>query len=65
MAFQAFLQGKYWEADVSYPMDFDSPWSLPMCAEGCWPDDIDNHANDMHEAVVAEMMEKIKCLQAK
>lgn len=55
MAFEAVLEGDYWEADVSKEVPFkskkdicaESPEELPKCA--------DLVANEMHEAVVAEI----------
>lgn len=52
MAFHAEYDGRYWDADVTRQVDFDSPW---MIAES----DADDRANDMHEAVVAELTAKI------
>lgn len=63
MAFEAVKLGLYWDADVSKPISFESDW-------GIWgetfkdvmrqyPNGVDNAANDMHEAVVKELMGKI------
>lgn len=63
MAFEAEHEGGYWEADTSNQIYFDSQWGL--FAES-WKQllakypDVDNAANDMHEKVVDELMEKIK-----
>lgn len=54
-AFEAELDRGYWEGDVSKPIYFDSGWQISHCE---W--NADGEANDMHEAVVAELMEKIK-----
>lgn len=65
MAFKAGEENGYIDADVSKQIYFDSDW-------GIWGetwDEIfeecnhvpDNAANDMHERVVAELIEKIKC----
>ena len=56
MAFRAKKEGQYWDADVTKQISFDSEWAI--CSEEGWkklPDDADNKANDMHEAVVAEL----------
>jgi hypothetical protein len=52
MAFAAEYNGRYWDAKVSREVDFDSQWSI---AE---PDG-DDKANDMHEAVVEELSNKM------
>ena len=60
MCFHAkFCGGKYWDADVSREIYFDSNWSLNN------PDDDDNIINDMHETVVNEITEKISLGQIK
>lgn len=52
MAFWAMKDGQYWDADVSKEYSFDSPWTL---------DSLDDQvANDMHEAVVEEIMLKLE-----
>jgi hypothetical protein len=52
MAFAASNQGGYWDADVGNEVDFSSPWALPYYDTPT----VDNDANDMHEAVVAELI---------
>jgi len=52
MAFKAKKEGIYWEADVRKPVDFDSRWESSIT-------DDDNKLNDMHEAVVTELLLKI------
>jgi hypothetical protein len=47
--------GEYKDADVSNEVAFDSKWSLKWHKDGY----IDNEANDMHEAVVKELTEKL------
>lgn len=47
-AFHAKHDGRYWDADVSREMYFESPWSVSKL-------DADDIANDQHEAVVAEI----------
>lgn len=48
--------GEYKDADVSREIFFESKWALK------WTKDlfIDNKANDMHEAVVKELTEKLE-----
>lgn len=53
MAFHAKFEDPYWEADVSREVSFDSNWALGK-------DVNDNDVNDMHEAVVKEITEKLK-----
>jgi len=53
MAFHAVFEYPYWDADVSREVGFDSNWSLGK-------DVNDNDVNDMHEAVVNEITEKLK-----
>lgn len=54
MAFRAKLDGPYWDADVQQEIHFESKWSIDHCKPGA-----DNEANDMHEAVVAELTERL------
>jgi len=44
---------RYHDADVNREVYFDSPWSISVV-------DADDKANDMHEAVVAEISTKLK-----
>tara|TARA_B100001964_G_C13968663_1_gene480896 strand:+ start:119 stop:484 length:366 start_codon:yes stop_codon:yes gene_type:complete len=54
MAFKANLKDKkYYDADVSQPIQFNSNWTIDNI-------DDDNQANDMHEKVVKELMTTIK-----
>lgn len=55
MAFEGKLEGEYWEADVGQQLSFESPWAI--CADSAdeLSDYVDNDADKMHEAVVAEM----------
>ena len=52
MAFMAQWDGRYWDADVSRQVGFDSPWAISE-------PDADDRANDMHEAVVNELVHKL------
>jgi hypothetical protein len=52
MAFHAEYDGRYWDANVSREVEFDSPWSIAEL-------DADDKANDMHEAVVEEISNKM------
>lgn len=45
----------YLDANVSEPIDFDSEWAIDHIDFGT-----DQEANDMHDAVVMELVEKIK-----
>lgn len=59
MVFGAHKEGEYTEANVSDERSFESEWAI--CADS-WkelPDDVDNKANDQHEAVVAEFAKAI------
>ena len=47
--------GEYKDIDVQRQIWFDSPWALKWHKDGY----IDNEANDMHEAVVKELTEKL------
>ena len=56
MAFRAKKEGPYWDADVSKQISFESEWAI--CSEKGFkalPDDADNLADRMHEAVVREL----------
>lgn len=59
MAFTAREEGPYVEIDVSGQLSFDSEWAI--CAESPenLPADVDNQADKMHEAVVAEFHAKL------
>jgi hypothetical protein len=50
MAFWAKKEGAYWDADVQKQVDFDANWRIEKIT-----DDSDNKANEMHDAVVAEL----------
>lgn len=52
MAFHASNDWRYYDADVSRQINFDSPWAIAEL-------DADDKANDMHEKVVEEITEKL------
>lgn len=56
MAFNAKQEGPYFEADVSEQLSFESEWAICADSPEGLPDDVDNRADQMHEAVVAELM---------
>jgi len=60
MAFEAHKDGEYWEASVSNELSFESEWSI--CADSVdeLPDDVDNKANDMHDAIVSELAQAMR-----
>jgi len=53
MVFHAKHDGRYWDADVSREVSFDSPWAVNKV-------DGDDIANDQHEVVVAELSNKLE-----
>lgn len=54
MAFHAHLEAdRYWDANVDREISFNSPWVIGEV-------DADDKANDMHEAVVAEITEGLE-----
>jgi hypothetical protein len=53
MAFHAHrVDDRYWDADVSRQIFFDSPWAIGEI-------DADDKANDMHDNVVFEIIDKL------
>jgi len=54
MAFPAEKDGPYWEAVPCDQIKFESPWCIDHHREGS-----DLQADDMHEAVVAELSKKL------
>lgn len=44
---------RYYDADVSREVSFDSPWAISEL-------DADDKANDMHDTVVNELVDKLK-----
>lgn len=59
MAFGAMKEGMYIEADVRDERSFSSEWAICTDIPSYLPDDVDNHADAMHEAVVAEFMNRM------
>ena len=55
MAFEAQKNGIYWDANIEKDIDFDSNWALDECNINS-----DLKANEMHDKVVEELIEKIK-----
>ena len=55
MAFEAKKNGIYWDADVEKQIFFENDWALNECNFNS-----DQKANEMHENVVEELIEKIK-----
>ena len=53
MAFHAANDGRYWDADVSRQISFESNWAISEV-------DADDRANDMHEEVVEEITAKLQ-----
>jgi len=52
MAFHAKHDGRYWDADVGREVEFDAEWAIAKV-------DADDQANDMHEAVVDELADRM------
>lgn len=63
MAFKAQKNGPCWDADPAFKegqkIHFDAPWWTSARAPKDLSRDVDNHANDMHEAVVKEITQKL------
>jgi len=59
MVFLAEKEGPYIDIAVTKELKFDSPWSINAKKWQDLPDDVDNKANNIHEAVVAEMTGKL------
>ena len=53
MAFHAKYDGRYWDADVQREVSFESPWRVDTA-------DADDIADDQHEAVVSEFMQRME-----
>jgi hypothetical protein len=52
MAFHAAYDGRYWDADVTREVLFESPWMVREV-------EADDIANDQHDAVVSEIEQRI------
>jgi hypothetical protein len=65
MAFPAIEEGAYIEADTSNELRFDSEWQICADSVDDLPYDIDNKANEMHEAVVKEFTASMIAQQEK
>lgn len=59
MAFEAKKDGPYLEIDVEKQISFESEWSISADDYKELPKDVDNKANEMHEAVVNEISKKM------
>jgi len=55
MAFYAAYEDPYWEADIGRQVDFDSRWSIGEITRSS-----DKDADEMHEAVVTEISQRMK-----
>lgn len=55
MAFKAKKDGPYWEADVNEQLSFENKWAICADSSDALPNDVDNLADQMHEAVVSEL----------
>lgn len=55
MAFKGKYEKPYWEADIYKRVQFSSPWCVATCSRGS-----DLEANEMHETVVKELMNKLR-----
>ena len=55
MAFHAEFSGHYWDAEVSREIQVNSNTAIPELYHG-----VDNDANEMHEAAVKEIAEKLE-----
>ena len=60
MAFEAKKKGPYFDADVSEQLSFENEWAI--CADSIdeLPDDVDNRADEMHEAIVSELTARLE-----
>ena len=59
MAFHAKQEGIYWDIDSSHTVEFDAEWCVaPKGKKLIQPED-DMRANEMHEAVVSEIMQAL------
>lgn len=57
MAFEAKFEDPYWEADVLKEVPFESKWALSTLER-----ETDKEADEMHEAVVDEIIKKLSSI---
>lgn len=60
MAFKAKKEGAYWDADVTKEVYFDSKWGIRETEMKQHKHDADNIADEMHDNVVEEIVNRIK-----
>jgi len=56
-AFHAVFDGRYWDADFSREISFESPWCISEVDEDIRA--ANDRANDQHEAVVSEISARL------
>lgn len=61
MVFYAHQEGEYIEADVSRQLYPDQDWGIWADTYDELPNDVDNVANQMHESIVQEFIQKLEC----
>ena len=60
MVFYAYQDGYYIEADVSRQLYPDQDWGIWADIYDELPNDVDNVANQMHESIVQEFIQKLE-----
>lgn len=60
MSFMALQDGHYIDAIPSRELYFNSQWNIVAPSYKDLPKDVDNKANDMHEKVVEEFINKLQ-----
>lgn len=60
MAFRAKKNDAYWDADYGKQLSFKSEWAIRAKSMDDLPKDVDNRADQMHEAVVNEFIKKLR-----
>lgn len=60
MAFMGKESGPYIDADVHRQVSFDAKWSICAQSPSDLTDDVDNQADQMHEAVVREIAARME-----
>lgn len=58
MVFEAIQNGSYWDANVSKQININSDWGIWADSPFGLPHDVDNVADEIHEAVVNEVMSR-------